>query len=65
MIITGTMDAAARAEKIGRHKLTGVRLTAARVNAVIRSGNYDGRSRSVQGVVVAALAAAPADSLGG
>jgi integrase len=27
MIITGTMDAAARAEKIGRHKLTGVRLT--------------------------------------
>jgi len=27
MIITGTMDAAARAEKIGRHKLTGIRLT--------------------------------------
>jgi integrase len=25
-IITGTMDAAARAEKIGRHKLTGIRL---------------------------------------
>jgi hypothetical protein len=27
MIITGTMDAAARAEKIGRHKFTGIRLT--------------------------------------
>jgi hypothetical protein len=27
MLITGTMDAAARAEKIGRHKLTGIRLT--------------------------------------
>ncbi|HEY6790235.1 MAG TPA: hypothetical protein VI365_23300, partial [Trebonia sp.] len=27
MIITGTMDAAARAEKIGRHKLAGIRLT--------------------------------------
>ena len=27
MIITGTMDAAARAEKIGRHKLTGIRIT--------------------------------------
>ncbi|MCW2938610.1 MAG: site-specific integrase [Actinomycetia bacterium] len=27
MIITGTMDAAARAEKIGRHKLTGIKLT--------------------------------------
>jgi hypothetical protein len=27
MIITGTMDAAARTEKIGRHKLTGIRLT--------------------------------------
>jgi integrase len=27
MIITGTMDAAARAEKIGRHKLTGIRPT--------------------------------------
>jgi hypothetical protein len=27
MVITGTMDAAARAEKIGRHKLTGIRLT--------------------------------------
>jgi hypothetical protein len=27
MIITGTMDAAARAEKIGRHKLTGIRLS--------------------------------------
>jgi hypothetical protein len=26
MIITGTMDAAARAEKIGRHKLSGIRL---------------------------------------
>jgi hypothetical protein len=26
MIITGTMDAAVRAEKIGRHKLTGIRL---------------------------------------
>ncbi len=27
MIITGTMDAAARAEKIGRHKLGGINLT--------------------------------------
>jgi hypothetical protein len=27
MIIAGTMDAAARAEKISRHKLTGIRLT--------------------------------------
>ena len=30
MLITGTMDAAARAEKIGRHKLTGIRLTESR-----------------------------------
>jgi integrase len=47
MIITGTMDAAARAEKIGRHKLGGINLTdAAPAPAAPRDDDEDDDART-------------------
>ena len=56
MLITGTMDAAARAEKIGRHKLTGIRLTEGTRAPAAPDDDDDeaaGRTRTLAGVGIA------------